>query len=500
MIDLNNLIHQYKPQLDALAEVWLEDIACKVALYLQGEPVLEYTGNSKSKVVDVVQIPLGNNRIELRVYLKADSILVRRRIVYQARLISSIISLEEQLEGMTIELIDTQDQMLALYKLGRSVRGQLDLQETLETLTREAHNILKVDNVSLLLRIDVQQIVQYPAQLVPPELLLDALREIQTHGYEVLQPPKNYLNIGIYNGTIIPIIVQGKIVGCMSFVNRREGFNSPELKLSRAVAEEASVQIEKIMLYRQTLEQAKLGTELELAANIQTQLLPQTIPDIEGLDLFATSVQARMVGGDFFDMMYKEGSPLTIAVGDVAGKGMSAALLMAMTRTVLRTWTKTLATNQAGPLLTMVNDDLYDDYTQVSSFTTAFVGRYNPETRVLRYANAGHSPVIYYSRTHGAQLMTAADMPLGVLPDIAFEDAAMTLSPGDILLVATDGLSEARAPDGELFGYERLLQIVDANAHQSAQVMARTLFDAIHLFEQGTPQSDDQTLLVLKIL
>ena len=507
MTTLQNLVVRHKPLFDGLAEIWLDEGAHEFTL-LQGDQVIfHYPGRTSDVTADgdapILDIPIffnGRAALSMRL-IGVDTALIQRRLDFQTQLLSEILSLEDELEGMTVELIDTQDQMLALYKLARSVRTQFELPVILETIVRESYAILKVENVSILLRTDDPNLImQYPDDKLPASLLTDALREIQNHGYEILQPPKNYQNSGIYNGTIIPIAVQEKIIGCISFVNRVEGFDSPGLKLARALAEEASVQIEKVILHQRTLEQAKLGAELSLAANIQTQLLPQSIPQIDGVDLFAMSLQARQVGGDFYDMMYKEGAPLTIAVGDVAGKGMSAALLMAMTRTVFRTWTKTLATNQAGPLLTMVNDDLYDDYTQVSSFTTLFVGRYNPETRLLRYANAGHSPVIYYTKDQGAVLMTALDMPLGVLPDVAFEDASMTLNPGDVLIVATDGFSEAGDSGGNFFGYDRLLQIVENNAHQSAQLITRTLFDAIHLFEATSNQNDDQTLLVLKIL
>lgn len=501
MIDPRTLVFTHKTLFDELAQIWLEEGAHSFNVLFKEDAIFQYGSiTSASPVINASLHFNGKSDFHIQV-TGIEPARGEHRLLAQARFLAEILSLEDELQGMTAELIDTQDQMLALYKLARAVRGKLDLNDILETLVRETCAILKVENVSLLLRTDDPNlIVQYPRDILPPGLLTDALREIQQHGYEVLQPPKNYANSTIYNGTIIPIVVQEKIIGCMSFVNRKEGFNSPELKLSRALAEEASVQIEKVILYRRTLEQAKLGAELDLAANIQTQLLPQSIPQIDGVDLFATSVQARQVGGDFYDMMYKEGSPLTIVVGDVAGKGMSAALLMAMTRTVLQTWTKTLATSQAGPLLSMVNDDLYDDYTQVSSFTTVFVGRYNPETRLLRYANAGHSPVIYYSNNSGATLMNAMDMPLGVLPDVAFEDGTMTLNPGDILIVATDGFSEAGDSGGNFYGYDRLLRFVEAHADQSAQVIARLLFDEIHLFEGGTPQNDDQTLLVLKIL
>jgi len=170
-----------------------------------------------------------------------------------------------------------------------------------------------------------------------------------------------------------------------------------------------------------------------------------------------------------------------------------------MTRTVTRSRAKSNKNLSAGDILTAANTDLYDDYTQVTMFTTAFVGCFDPQTRDLVYANAGHAPVIYY--TNGSATMLRPDnIPLGVLPDVDYIDHHLTLSPGDVLAIATDGFNEARKPGGEMLGYEKLIQAVVTCAHESAAVIARTLFDMIHLYAKGEPQADDQTLLVMKVV
>jgi sigma-B regulation protein RsbU (phosphoserine phosphatase) len=142
---------------------------------------------------------------------------------------------------------------------------------------------------------------------------------------------------------------------------------------------------------------------------------------------------------------------------------------------------------------------LYDDFTRLEMFATAFLGRYAHEHRVLHYVNAGHAPVVYRPRGGPAVLLSADAPPLGMLPDAEGVVAQILgLRAGDLLVVATDGLNEARAPSGELFGYERLLELIDRTCDAPAPVIARAVLDAVFAFQAGRIQDDDQTLIVLK--
>ncbi len=514
MTNLQSLFIGHEHYLDQLADHWLAQGAQQLRVVSPNDEVLfaypnHSIQNGTTPTLTNIHVsatqankPLFVLHVDLLSPMIKDEVdAYCERLQYDANALLRMIRLENELEAMTVELVETQDQMLALYQLARSVRGELDLNTIIDVLVQEAIHILNVEAVCILLSTQHPMLIlTHPHPMISDSALRKHFKEIRRTKREISGAQLQGSGGQAKNGIIVPLYAREKIVGCFGFFNRDDSFNAPSLKLARAIAEEASVQIEKSLLYQNTLSQARMRAELDVAANIQTQLLPQTIPDVENVDLYAASIQAKQVGGDFYDFTYKEGIPLTISVGDVAGKGMSAALLMAMTRTVLRTWIKTLATNQAAPVLAMVNDDLYDDYTQVNSFTTVFVGRYLPESGILRYANAGHSPVIHYTPEVGATLMKAEDMPLGILPDIAFTDQEIKLQSGDILVVATDGFSEATDPDDNMFGYDQLEKAIEKHAHEPAQVIARTLFDTVDMFSAGTEQSDDMTLLVLKIL
>jgi sigma-B regulation protein RsbU (phosphoserine phosphatase) len=502
---LRGLITMHRAYFKALSEAWMDSGAQSFGVYgPDGDALLQWPVGASpiSPGRDVVCAPVRVGSVivgELRV-LGRDLGHLRERLEADATAATRIVGMETELQAMTAELVAANDQILALYRLARSVRGELNIDATLDILSREAAVLSEVGVACIAIyHGGTYRITQYPPDSVLRADIVDVFDRLRAEGQEILVSNPDILPDGVDNAFISPIAIRGDVIAGIGWLNRPGGFVSPDLKLARAIAEEAGAQIEKVLLYHETLEQARFKTELDLAADIQSRLLPLDLPSIPGLDIAAASVQARQVGGDFYDMVWQFDLPLTFSVGDVAGKGMSSALLMAMTRTVFRSSAKRAATLRASDMLTLANHDLYDDFTRVSRFITAFVGRYDPATRHLDYANAGQSPVIWRPADGAATLMPAADMPIGVLPDVEYETAALDLCPGDLLILATDGFSEARGKDGDaMFGYDRLLALVDAHAGEPAADIVTRLFDAVTAFSAGSPQDDDQTLMVIK--
>jgi sigma-B regulation protein RsbU (phosphoserine phosphatase) len=149
-------------------------------------------------------------------------------------------------------------------------------------------------------------------------------------------------------------------------------------------------------------------------------------------------------------------------------------------------------------ILRRTNEELYDDFTELSMFATVFIGQYHPERRKLLYANAGHSPVIYCPLNGKARLLQADGTPVGIMPISLSEDHSLDFAPGDVLVVATDGFSEARNPEGKEFGYDEFTALVQTLVDLPAYSLAQRLHQIVEQFSNGEPQSDDQTLVVLK--
>jgi phosphoserine phosphatase RsbU/P len=496
LLDINH------KQLENIAQAWIANGATFFGVWFQDELV---AGWPDEDVPDsgaiTVGLRLNGVTAELRVYgLPAKKF--QARLTADAGLVVQIAALEAELNSMTQELIDSQDQLLALYDLTQSTRSSLEPRDVLSALAREAARLIKAPAAcALLISNNPVEIVHHPEPILTQPMLMSFFGELQDSSNRLLLQSSDdaYRLPEKVNSLLMePVRVRGEIMAALVFLNKTVGFTSPDLKLARAIADQASVQLENAQLYQESLIQARMQTEMELAQNVQLHLLPQRLPEVNGLDIFAGSLPASQVGGDFYDTIYQPGEPFMFTVGDITGKGMPAALLMTMVRTVIRTKARSLPDRLPANIVGSSNDDMYDDFTEVSMFATVFVGQYDHREHTLYYANAGHSPVIYLPAGGIAYMLDADSTPLGVLPISTCENQSVAFGPGDVLVVATDGFSEARNQAGEMFGYERLLRLIEATAHEEAGMIGIELFDAVAEFSSGHAQDDDQTLFVVK--
>ena len=431
------------------------------------------------------------------------------RLAAEANLVIDLLKLEDELEVMAAELVNMQDQLVALYNLARSARTSLSIDQLLSLLLTEAIDLTKAKGGVITLNTSNHPILmeQQPQPFFDQIVLQNLYQQTQTTNHELLLPAEDprlealATNVGLTGFFLKTIPIRNKTTVMIGLLLTHPPTTiSSYLKLARIIAEYAGAQLENMLLYQETVEQAKLKAELALAARIQLQLLPQKLPRVAGLDISATCIPALDVGGDFFDFIGQPDGAFTFVVGDVSGKGVSAALLMAMTRTVIRSEAKFRPTMLPGKILGQANAHLYDDFTDVGMFATVFLGYFDPATQLLTYTNAGHSPVIYCPSRGKAALLKAKDLPLGTIPVNFSENMQLKFRPGDLLVVATDGLNEAQNVDKEIFGYDRLLKLVEATAHKSAKEIEAVLFEAINEFGVNCPQDDDQTLVVIKVV
>jgi len=251
------------------------------------------------------------------------------------------------------------------------------------------------------------------------------------------------------------------------------------------------------MIHSALAEQLKrLSLNMEKARVVQQGFLPQSVPTIAGIELYTVSRPATEVTGDFYDFIPSGQDEMIFSVGDVSSKGVSAALLMPVICKLLRLAVRHTTEPTPQSLLTYIHEDMYSQLSNATMFATMFVGHYHTPTRRLTYANAGHSPVIY--RPHGgrARLLQADGTPIGLLEQSSWHNQQLTLQPGDLFLVGTDGIVEHKNSMRKMFGYERLLTLVDQLGQQPAQAVAEAIFTEIDHFAKQ-PNDDDQALLVL---
>jgi sigma-B regulation protein RsbU (phosphoserine phosphatase) len=260
-------------------------------------------------------------------------------------------------------------------------------------------------------------------------------------------------------------------------------------------ASQAAVALENATLHREALEQERLERELELAATIQRQLLPTSIPTPPGFDIAAKSQPSRRVGGDVYDFV-ETPQGLFLMLGDVAGKGVPAALMAASLQAAVRL----LA--QGSPELSELTRRLHQHIlasTPESKFATVFMA-YLRSNGELEWVSAGHNPVVLVSADGAYEFLKAVGPPLGLLRDATYPSQKAVLAPGSVLLAYTDGLSEAPAPgeDGADFGLEGIVSLTVGGRSQPMERLLADLFAAVAAHTGGAPAHDDRTVLAAR--
>lgn len=283
-------------------------------------------------------------------------------------------------------------------------------------------------------------------------------------------------------------------IGVLYLDSREKGVLSNSTRTAlETLATEAAVAIENARLYRETLEKARLEQEMRIAAEIQQALMPRAMHAGPHFEAAATSLPCRSIGGDFFDYLQRTDGSLGFALGDVAGKGPPAALLSALVQGVLAAQ----ATALEGPARSVarVNDALIRRAID-ARFVTIFYALLRPDG-TLTYCNAGHNPPLAVT-SKGIRRLDAGGPIVGLFDGVPFEEGSVTLSPGEWVIVFSDGVSEALNGAGEEFGDPRLIDAVQANLGGTPAVMLEQIVSAVRRFTAGAPQSDDVTALVVR--
>ena len=246
------------------------------------------------------------------------------------------------------------------------------------------------------------------------------------------------------------------------------------------------------------LEHSRLRRDMELAREIQLSLLPAVPPELTGIQLAGCCVPATDVGGDYYDYYRRADDVVDLVIADVSGHSIGAALMTAEVRSVLRGTVQSIA--GPGAILSALDDILYDDLSQAGLFITLFYMEYDVTTRTVTYANAGHVPPLLARRGESAcRELDAEGMILGVQKGTLFEEQRCRLEAGDLLLIYTDGVIEARNHAGDLFGRSRLCELLRARPDATPQEVINAILAAVAAFTGTTTLEDDVTMIVMKV-
>jgi phosphoserine phosphatase RsbU/P len=406
-------------------------------------------------------------------------------------------------------------------KVSQAITSLLDLGEVLRRLTRTFVDDMFVSTTSIMLLNTVAG--EYRVYLAegdkkeevegkffksngPLMQIIEGEKRELTR-YDMLEDPK-YKAISqpcaeafesVCASLMIPLVFQDKVIGLMNLAEKKSGkaYNRQDIDLLHAVANQGAVAIENARLFQENLEKQRMEEELNIARDLQMSMLPVTCPEIKGFKIAAQSTPAREVGGDFYDFIEIADDRLALIVGDVTGKSVSGALVMAASRSIFRMLSEEQLT--VGEIVGRANRRAKQDI-KSGMYVALLYAVLESKRKMLNLCSAGQTqPIHFSSKTGEAHLVqTEGDcFPLGILEEADYQDTRLQLEIGDRVIFYTDGIVEAMNKKGELFGFERLLDVVRSAGKMSADPLLKEILDNVGGFVGGAAQHDDLTVIVV---
>ncbi len=415
------------------------------------------------------------------------------------------VRLSDRVRSADFELRYRVWELESLYDVGLSIAGTLDLESLADDILLKSVSLLNARSGTLVVRRTGEDgapfVRDFGSALVDGNLPLDL-----PDGVLVLndrgERPGMLAGAQAEKLLAVPIRSDGKGLGLLVVgdkENRKGGiddFGEADARILSLFANQAAIALENARLHREAVEKEKIEREIELAASIQRVLLPSALPDVPGLELAGGNRPTRQVGGDYFDVLPLPDGSVVLCVADVSGKGVPAALLVSTVHACVH-----LLLDGGGldlpSLVARLNRHLYG-FSVTRKYATLFLARYEPATRTLRWVNAGHNPGLLLSG-EGLTLLESGGVPVGMLPGVTHPEERTSLAPGDLLVLYSDGITEANDPAEEEFGMERLTRLVRRGVSLPAAQLSASIFDEVSRFAAGQPQYDDQTVLLARV-
>ena len=418
-----------------------------------------------------------------------------------------IISSEKQIRDLS-----------GLLEVSKALAMEKDLRALMRLIVDETTKIMEADRTSLFLA-DLEKNELYTwitDQLEIKEIRLPIGKGISgsvAKTREVVNIPDAYADsrfdqtwdkkTGYRTRTIlcVPLLTpQDKLVGVIQVLNKARGvFTEYDVSLLQGMAAHAAIALDNAFLVEQYLEKQKMQQAMEVARNIQRRLLPSEDPRVEGFDVAGWSQACDETGGDYYDFIDLGESRLGVVVGDATGHGIGPALLMTGGRAFLRA---TLSVGLDIEEMLAKTNDLLEHDVEGGRFMTLIYCVLDPATGALRYASAGHDPMMVYRRSADTfEERDSTGLPLGIMEGMDFpEGEPVKFDPGDIAVLSTDGIDEAMDEARETFGVERFREVIRRNCDLPAKEIIEKVHQSVLEFSGDAPQRDDLTVVVIKCL
>ncbi len=461
--------------------------------HLTGRPA-RWTGLEAGSPADPAAIPLVYDADPLG-WLAIDGVGASTDLSVQEqatlKLIAAAFGERRVASGLADEVLTAWNQIAFLYEALKIGTLNSTISVVAERLGALMQVTFRCDNAFVVVRSGAEY-VRHTARPLIEATLLGWLELLALSDGVVLRndhvPPVLAVRVPLDTGGEIAFGLAGPVSGA---------FLARERQLIENLAGQVGALIDAIALQRRLSASSRLQQELEIAAQIQASLLPRQLLQPAGCEIAGLVVPAAQVGGDFYDVVACADGQYAIMMGDVAGKGMPAALLNSLVRAELRG--QVLALPSAGRALARANQALKTDLERLSTFATATLVTLDPVTGRLSLASAGHTPALYWqSRAQMSAEIGSTNLPLGLAPESALTEQALDFMPGDVLILYSDGITEAEDPDGRLFGWQGLEDALLAAHAAPADVILQTLLQAVDAHRREEAMRDDMAILVVR--
>ena len=299
---------------------------------------------------------------------------------------------------------------------------------------------------------------------------------------------------------LIPVIMEGKVNALVGIGKKEnlQAYTIKDIELLENMGRQIGITIDNAMHHEDIVEKERLAEEMKLGREIQMNLLPRQTPSIRGLSVQGLMQPAKEIGGDYYDFITLSAKDqLAVVIGDVSGKGVAAGLLMAMAKTAIHT----LSQDEASPKQILIRtNSILNQHIGGQKFMTMLYFRWDAATSKLSYSSAGHEHILIYRGNGKVESIQSGGFMLGMIPDIAnfLEDRSITLNPKDKVVLYTDGVTEARNPQEDLFGLPRLTELVSQHGAEPAIELLASLKDEVYAYISTREQFDDITLVVME--
>lgn len=297
----------------------------------------------------------------------------------------------------------------------------------------------------------------------------------------------------------VPLINKGKLIGLLNVFNKKDGeqFRTDDERLLSIIAAQSANVIENARLLEEEKKLHAMEEEMRFAREIQLNLLPKNIPQLSGYEIAAVSLPAREVGGDYYDFITIDENKTAFCLGDVTGKGLPAAMLVANVQATLRG--QLIFNSPACECLQRSNILLYNS-TDSTKFVTLFLGIIDVSTNRITYCNGGHDFPYFIKNNGEVKRLCTGGVLLGSFPELSYDEEIIEMDSGDLLIISSDGITEARCSSEEMFGEDKLLEIIKAERNQSSNIILEKVIEKVNAFAKNVPQFDDMTLIIIRKL